>query len=68
MKAPDFGRRLKIAIILSGLKQRRVAILADISPCYLSDFVNNWRRPNEDQLRRICSVLEIKPRELEAQP
>ena len=64
----DFGTQLKVAIVRRGMKQRHVAAAADISPTYLSDFCNNWRRPTDEQLRRICGVLNISPNELEAQP
>lgn len=49
---------LKIAIVESGKKQRRIASLTRISEPRLSHIVRGRIEPNDDERARIARVLE----------
>lgn len=61
----NFSLNLKLARIRRGIKQREIALRADLSPSALSDFENGWRTPTSEQLMRICAAIGISPEDLE---
>jgi transcriptional regulator with XRE-family HTH domain len=55
----DLGMRLRIERIRKRLRQRDVAIRADLSASTLSDIECGWRAPTKEQVAAICSAMGI---------
>jgi DNA-binding XRE family transcriptional regulator len=61
----DLGLRLKIERIRKRLRQRDVAIWADLSPSTVSDIEGGWKAPTPEQVVAICRALGVEPKDLE---
>ena len=57
----DVGLTLKLLRVEHRLRQREVALHAQLSPSVLSDIENGWRRPSPDELGRICRAMGVAP-------
>jgi hypothetical protein len=55
---------LKVAIVRSGMKQRKVAWDAGLSDSRLSDIINEWTAPRAWERAAIASVLRREESEL----
>ena len=62
----DLGLNLRVARTKKRMRQLDVALKADVSTTWISLFENGQRQPTRDEIRRICSVLGVKPTDLGA--
>ena len=61
----DMGMRLRIERIQKRLRQRDVAIRADLSASTLSDIECGWKSPTKEQVTAICAAIGIDPADIE---
>ena len=61
----DLGMRLRIERIQRRLRQRDVAVRADLSASTLSDIECGWKEPTREQVAAICSAIGIDPGDVE---
>ena len=54
---PALNLTLKMAMLASGKKQKRIAALARMTDCELSLIVRGHRRPTPKQRERLANVL-----------
>ena len=54
-----FGKKLKMALNLSGMTQRELADKANMTEAAVSRYISGTRQPNFDQLKKLCRVLNV---------
>ena len=60
----DLGLRLKIERVRRRLRQREVAVKADLSASTVSDIECGWKTPTPEQIAAICEALGISLEDL----
>jgi len=60
----ELGMRIRIERIQRRLRQRDVAVRADLSASTVSDIECGWKAPTADQLAAICAAIGICPDDL----
>lgn len=63
--ALPIGRKLKLARIARGVRQRDLALSIDMPPATLSALENDYRPPRDAELAAILRILGLERRDLD---
>jgi len=65
MDTLPIGRRLKLARVARGVRQRDLSREADVPQSTLSQIENDYRPPRDHELRAILDALDLTPNDLD---